>query len=124
MHYVHIYVNLRMNNPINFYQTQSGRCPVEEFLDSLTGKQAKKVTWVLKLIQEQDQVPPRYWKTLKGTEDIWEARVQFGGNTFRLLGFYDEDGTIILTNGFMKKTQKTPKREIQKAEQRKKRFLT
>lgn len=112
-----------MSNPINFYQTGSGRCPVETFLDNLTGKQAQKVTWVLKLIQERDQVPPKYWKKLQGTDEIWEAQINFGGNTFRVLGFYDEDGTIILTNGFMKKTRKTPKTEIKKAEQRKQSFV-
>lgn len=108
-----------MSKQVKFFVTDSGRCPVKEFLDDLTGKQAKKVTWVLKLIEDMNQVPGRYWKKLKGTDDIWEARVNFGGDTFRVLGFFESEGIIILTNGFQKKTQKTPKNEIKKAEKRK-----
>jgi len=42
---------------IHFYQLPSGKSPVEEFLDSLSNKQAKKIVWVLKLIEEIDHVP-------------------------------------------------------------------
>lgn len=104
---------------VNFYRTNSGRCPVEEFLDSLNGKQAQKVVWVLQLIEDLDIVPRQYLKKLVNTDDIWEVRVQFGGNIFRLLGFFDGDELLILTSGFAKKTQKTPPQEIATAEQRK-----
>ena len=108
---------------INFYRTSSGRCPVEEFLDSLTGKQAQKVTWVLQLIEDLDTVPRQYFKKLVNTDDIWEVRIQFGGNIFRLLGFLDGEDLLILTSGFAKKTQKTPPQEIATAEQRKRDYL-
>ena len=49
---------------ILFYGTKSGACPVEEFLDSLTGQQAQKVTWVLKLVEEIERVPAQYFKKL------------------------------------------------------------
>jgi phage-related protein len=104
---------------INFYRTKSGRCPVEEFLDSLSGKQAQKVAWVLQLIEDLDQTPRQYFKKLVNTDDIWEVRIQFGGNIFRLLGFLDGDELLILTSGFAKKTQKTPRQEIITAEKRK-----
>jgi phage-related protein len=104
---------------VNFYRAESGRCPVEEFLDSLTGKQAQKVAWVLQLIEDLDIVPRQYFKKLINTDNIWEVRVQFGGDIFRLLGFFDGDALLILTNGFAKKTQKTPQQEIATAEQRK-----
>ena len=74
---------------VNFYQTERGNSPVEDFLDSLSGKQAQKVVWVLRLIEELNAVPGQYLKKLVNTEDIWEVRVQFGGNIFRLLGFFD-----------------------------------
>ena len=109
---------------VNFYRTQSGRCPVEEFLDSLTGKQAQKVAWVLQLIEEMDTVPRQYFKKLVNTDDIWEVRIQFGGNIFRLLGFLDGDELLILTTGFAKKTQKTPHQEIVTAENRKRDYLS
>jgi phage-related protein len=104
---------------IQFYRTAAGSCPVEEFLDELNAKQAQKVLWVLKAVQELPQVPKQYFKKLEGTEDLWEVRAEFGGDAFRLLGFWDAGRLVILTNGFAKKTQKTPEREIALAEQRK-----
>lgn len=97
---------------------------MEEFLDSLPGKQAQKVVWVLQIIEELDNVPTKYFKKLVSTDDIWEVRVQSGNNIFRLLGFYDDEQVVILTNGFAKKAQKTPKNEIELAEQRKKDYLS
>ena len=108
---------------INFYKTSAGRCPVEGFLDALTSKQAQKVAWVLQLVEELPTVPPQYFKKLINTDEIWEVRIQMGGNIFRLLGFFDGATLIILTNGFAKKTQKTPTTEIELAEQRKRDYL-
>ncbi|MFK0732559.1 MAG: type II toxin-antitoxin system RelE/ParE family toxin [Gloeotrichia echinulata GP01] len=108
---------------IIFYRTDTDKCPVEEFIDSLSGKQAQKVLWVLRLIQELDKVPNQYFKKLVNTDDIWEVRVQVGNNAFRLLGFFDDDNLVILTNGFVKKTQKTPSQQIELAEQRKRDYL-
>jgi len=98
---------------IRFYGTTAGKCPVEEFLDSLSGKAAQKATWVLQLIEELDTIPEQYLKKL--TSDIWECRIQFGGNTFRVLCFFDGP-EVVLTHGFQKKTRKTPRNEIEKAE--------
>ena len=108
---------------IQFYRTENGKCPVSEFLDSLDAKSARKVTWVLNLIESIERVPQEYLKKLSGTSDIWEVRIQFGSNSFRLLGFLYQDQLVILTNGFAKKSQKTPKQEIELAEQRKTDFL-
>ena len=108
---------------IIFYRTESGNSPVEEFLDSLTGKQTQKVAWVLRLIEELDSVPRQYFKKLPGTDDIWEVRVQIGGDTIRLFGFDFGSGFVVLTNGFVKKTRKAPPREITLAEQRKRDYI-
>ena len=116
---------------IVFYRTKSGECPIEEFLDSLASQQALKVAWVLQLIEELDVVPvdasdnpaPTYFKKLVNTDGIWEIRVPSGGNIFRLLGFLERGNVVILTHGFQKKTQKTPKKEIKLAENRKKDYL-
>ena len=108
---------------VNFFKTQSGRSPVEEFIDSLNGKQAQKVAWVLRLVEELDVVPIQYLKKLVNTDDIWEVRIQFGGDIFRLLGFFENETLVILTNGFAKKTQKTPQKEIVKAEQIRKKYF-
>jgi phage-related protein len=109
---------------IQFYRTPSGSCPIEEFLDSLTAKQAQKVAWTLKAVRELNRVPSSYLKKLDGTDGIWEVRAEFGGDAFRLLGFWDSGALIILTNGFAKKTDKTPAREIALAEERKRDYLS
>jgi len=108
---------------IRFYQSDSGACPIEVFLDSLSGKQAQKVAWTLQLIEEMQIVPTKYFKKLVNTDDLWEVRIQVGNNIFRLLGFLDGESLVILNHAFQKKTQKTPKKEIQIAETRKKNYL-
>ena len=108
---------------IVFYRQENGRCPVEEFLDSLSDKQVEKVLWVLRLIEELDHVPRQYFKKLVNTDDIWEARIQVGNNTFRILGFFFESNFVVLTNGFAKKSQKTPQQEIKLSTVRKKDYL-
>ncbi len=97
---------------------------MEELLDSLAGKPAQKVIWVLSLVEELSPVPGQYFKKLHGTEDIWEVRAQHGGNTFRLLGFFDGPHRVVLTNGFAKKSQKVPRHEIDVAEERRRDYLS
>ena len=108
---------------IQFYRTPAGRCPVEEFLDSLADQHAQKVTWVLRLVEKLDIVPPQYFKKLVGTKDLWEIRVRIGGNSYRFLGFFDGPVLLILTGGFLKKQQRTPVREIELAHQRRADYL-
>jgi phage-related protein len=108
---------------IQFYRKANGDSPVKGFLDGLGPKQAQKVAWVLKLVKELPLVPKSYFKKLEGTDGIWEVRAEFSGGAFRLLGFRDAGNLIILTNGFAKKTQKTPDREIELAVQRRRDFL-
>ena len=113
-----------MRRVIKFYRTQGGKCPVKEFLDSLSSKWSKKVTWVLKLIEELDIIPSRYFKKLTDTEGIWECRIQFGSNIIRLFCFFLSNDVVVLTHGIVKKTSKLPKKEIEKAEYYKRDYLT
>ncbi|HED36951.1 MAG TPA: type II toxin-antitoxin system RelE/ParE family toxin [Ignavibacteria bacterium] len=108
---------------IIFYKTPKGNNPVKDFLNTLTDKQAKKVAWVLRLVRDLNFVPKEYLKKLVNTNDIWEIRVQSGSNIFRILCFFDKGNLIVLTNGFAKKTQKTPVKEIELAEKRKQEYL-
>ena len=108
---------------VNFYKTATGRTPIEEFLDSLTSKQAQKVAWVLNLVEELDIVPAQYFQKMPNTEDLWEVRVKVGSNIFRLLGFFDGAKFLILAHAFQKKSQKTPKRAIRLAEDRKRDYF-
>jgi phage-related protein len=61
-------------------------------------------------------VPEKFFKHLEGTEGLFEIRIRFGSDTYRIFCFFDEGNLIILLNGFQKKTDKTPKNEIEKAE--------
>ena len=105
---------------IVFYRSNNGKCPVEEYLDSLSKKQVEKVFFVLDLIEQLNVVPRKFFKKLEAADDIWEARIRYENNIFRLLGFFDGNELIILNHAFTKKTQKTPQKEIKKAEKRKK----
>lgn len=105
-----------MKREVLFYRKINGKCPVEEFLDSLPAKTAQKVVWVLNLAEDLERVPAHHFCKLADTADIWEFRIKFGSNISRVLAFWD-DYRIILTHGFVKKTQKTPPEEIRMAEQ-------
>jgi phage-related protein len=59
---------------------------------------------------------------MTGTDNLWEVRIEFAGNIFRLLGWLD-GGTLILGHGFQKKSQKTPAKEIETTEQRKNNYF-
>jgi phage-related protein len=108
---------------VTFYTTVSGNCPIKEFLDSLPAKAAKKVTWVLNLLEDLDIVPSSYFKKLVNAEEIWECRIQFGSNTYRIFCFFIGNSVVVLTHGLVKKSQKTPKQEIEKAQTYRKDFL-
>ena len=108
---------------ILFYQTESGQKPIEDFLDQLSSKQAQKVIWVLKLIEELDRVSSIYFKKMVNTDALWEVRVSSGSNIFRLLSFFDGPNLVVLAHAFQKKTQKTPKQAIKIAEERRKDYF-
>jgi len=107
---------------IIFYRNESGKSPVEDFLKQLTPKQKKKTAFVLSLIEELPFVPKEYFKKMKGSDGLWEVRIQSGNDAFRLLGFFDGANLVILNHAFAKKTKKTPKKEIQLANQRKQEY--
>lgn len=108
---------------VHFYRAGSGDCPAEEFLDVLTGKQAQKVVWVLRLVEQLDPVPAQYFKKLVDTEGLWEIRAQHGGDTFRMIGFFD-GARFVVVGGFAKKTEKTPRQEIEVATARRQDYLS
>ena len=105
-----------------FYRTASNRCLVEELLDSLPGKVTQKIVWVLKILEDLEVIPAHYFSKMSGTDDIWECRIKQGSNIYRIFAFW-KGNEIILTHGFIKKTQKTPHTEIEKAENYKKDYL-
>ena len=112
-----------MGRTVVFYKTSNGKCPVRDFLDSLSAKTAQKITWVLSLIEDLDILPASYFKKLAGSDEIWECRIQFGSNAYRIFCFFEGNSVVVLTHGLVKKTQKTPDREIKRAEVFRKDYL-
>ncbi|MGO3156172.1 MAG: type II toxin-antitoxin system RelE/ParE family toxin [Mesonia sp.] len=82
----------------------------------------KKIDWTLILLRNNQIVPEKFLKNLKNTDGLWEVRVSAGNGIFRIFCFFDKGNLIILLGGFQKKTQKTPKKEIKKAERLKREY--
>ena len=87
----------------------------EEFFAKQREKVKAKIIWTLELIQELDRIPETYLKHIENTDGLFEIRIQQGSDIYRIFCFFDQGQLIILTNGFQKKTQKTPKQEIDMA---------
>ena len=87
----------------------------EDFLLALDIRTQNKIHKIISLLETMDRVPSNYIKLVSGTKGLYEARVQLGNNIWRIFCFFDEGNLVILLNGFTKKTQKTPKVEIDKA---------
>jgi len=92
-----------MSRVVDYYRTVSGKCPVEDFLRTLDRKEREKVYWVLRLLEETERIPVEYFKKLADTEEIWECRIQTGGNAFRIFSFFFRGDTVVLTHGYRKK---------------------
>lgn len=87
----------------------------EEFFLKQRDKVKDKIIWTFDLIEEIHKVPETYLKHIIKTDGLYEIRVQQGSDTFRIFCFFDDKKLVVLANGFQKKTQKTPKKEIDKA---------
>ena len=75
----------------------------------------QKIEWTLNLIRVTQLVPEKYFKHIEGTKGLYEVRVEVGSNIYRIFAFFDKGNLVVLGNGFQKKSQKTPKQEIEKA---------
>lgn len=96
---------------VQFYERENGDSPVEDFLNGLDIKMRNKILMILNVLQEKgNQLREPYSKHVE--DGIFEVRGKVGTDISRVLYFFYHDGKIILTNGFVKKTQKTPKNEI------------
>lgn len=110
------------NFTVEFYETKEGERPAEEFLDELDVKMRGKLVMTLKVLQEQgNRLREPYSKHLE--DGIFEVRGKVGSDISRVLYFFYYGERIILTNGFIKKTQKTPRGEIEKAKRYRKDFI-
>ena len=107
---------------IEFYERENGDIPAEEFLLSLDKKMRAKILGIMGILQEKEnQLREPYSKHLD--EGIFEIRGKVGTDISRVLYFFYYEGKIVFTNGFVKKTQKTPKSEIEKAKMYRNNYL-
>jgi len=87
----------------------------EDFLLKQPKKVQNKIFKVIEAIETLERVPSNYLKAITGTHGLYEARIKLASNIWRVFCFFDKGKLVILLNGFTKKTQKTPKKEIDKA---------
>ena len=87
----------------------------QEFFVKQRDKVKDKIIWTFDLIESIPKVPETYLKNIEDTEGLYEIRVQLGSDIFRIFCFFDQGQLVVLANGYQKKSQKTPKREIEKA---------
>jgi phage-related protein len=99
-----------MTREIEFYENY-----FIDFYISLDKTTQKKFEYVFKVIRTVDRIPVKFLKHIEGTDGLYEIRVMVGNNIFRVFCCFDAGRIVILFNGFQKKSQKTPKKEINKA---------
>jgi len=85
----------------------------KDFYDSLDEATQEKVLYVLMLLRTQDRLPTKFIKSIGN--DLYELRIEYNGNIYRIFFVFDEGRIVVLFNCFQKKTQKTPASEIRKA---------
>ncbi len=89
----------------------------EIFYENQPERVQKKILWTLRIIEEIERIPEIYLKYLKNTSGLYEIRVQAGNNIYRIFCFFDIENLVVIGHGFQKKSAKTPKQQIEKAEQ-------
>ncbi len=104
------------------YETEDGKTPVEDWMDSLEPKMRAKLIAMLELLEEKGNALRKPYTESLG-DGIFELRVIQGKNISRALFFFYVDQKIVVTNGFIKKQRKTPASEIQLAKERRLDFL-
>lgn len=90
-----------------------------DFYNSQSLKVQDKVDFVIGLVRTLRIVPEKFLKHLEGTDGLYETRIKVGSNIFRVFCFFDEGNLVILLGGYQKKSEKTPSKEIVKAEKQK-----
>ena len=87
-----------------------------EFYNSQKAEVQAKIDWVIGLVRTLQIIPEKFFKHLEGTDGLYEMRVKVGSDIFRIFCCFDKGNLVILFNGFQKKTDKTPRQEIIRAE--------
>jgi len=122
----HIRYVLNMEYKIELYEKTDGKTPVLDFILSLTPKQQAKIYREIDLLEKfGNELHYPHVDTIKGKKynDLWELRIEFASNIFRIFYFLPENNKAMLLHGIVKKKQKTPKKELDIALDRMKEYL-
>ena len=87
----------------------------QDFFSKQNKKAKAKIIWTFDLLEDLERIPETYLKNIENTDGLYEIRVQSGNDIYRIFCFFDYGKLVILLNGFQKKSQKTPKSEIEMA---------
>src|SRR5712691_4322554 len=112
-----------MPREIIFYKTDLGDKPVEEFLQNLDPAARAKIVRTLEMLRTLPVVPSKFWRKMSGAQNLWELRIEYAGNIYRVLATTAKGNRLILLHGFQKKTQKTPRQDMEIAQQRQKQYF-
>lgn len=94
-----------------------------DFYSKQNNKVQEKIAYVFKLVRQADRIPKKFFMHLTSTDGLYEIRIEYQSNIYRIFCFFDEGRLVILLNGFQKKTQKTPTKEIELAERLKEEYF-
>jgi phage-related protein len=107
---------------ISFYETDFGEKPVEQFLADLEPAARAKVVRSLEMLRTLPVIPAKFWHKLSD-QKLWEVRAEYAGNIYRILSTTAKGNRVILLHAFQKKSQKTPRQDMEIAQQRQKRYF-
>ena len=86
-----------------------------DFMKTLSEKESKKIDYILSLLEREDRIPVKFIKHIREHGNLYELRMKYESNIYRVFFIFDGDCIVVLFHGFQKKTQKTPQSEIEKA---------
>ena len=115
-----------MNYNVELYEKVDGETPVLEFILGLNPKQQAKIYREIDLLEKfGNELHYPHVDTIKGKKykDLWELRIEFASNIFRIFYFLSQNNNAVLLHGIVKKKQKTPKKELDVALERKNEYL-
>jgi len=114
--------------PVMTFRTQYRRVQAYkryylDFYEDLPVKVREKINYILDMVRYLEHVPSKFLKHIEGTDGLYELRAEVGSNIYRIFCFFDKGNLVILGSGFQKKTQKTPKNELERALRIKKEYF-
>jgi len=96
----------------------------QDFYLEQNAKVREKIGFVFRVIKTVDKIPEKFLKHLEGTDGLFEIRIEVSSDIFRIFCCFDKGNVVVLFNAFQKKSQKTPKQQIELAEKLKKEYFT